>query len=63
MIQALLKSGYFVLIGLYICFWPALAIGLLAHLLIPEWEVIVFVVVYSRLLTDFLFSRKGNWLS
>lgn len=63
MISALMKSFYYVLFGMWLCFWPSLVVGLLAHLLIPEYEVIVFTVVFSRLLTEFLFKRKGNWLS
>ena len=61
--SSLLVSVHYLLIGLYVNLWPALAVGLLVHFIKPEWEFIAFVIVYSRLLTEFLFKRKGNWLS
>lgn len=63
MIQALIRSVHFLVIASWICFWPALAVGLLVYAMAPEWEVIAFIVVFSGLLTQFLFARKRNWLS
>lgn len=61
--SALLVSAHYLFIGLYVTLWPALVFGLLVHFIKPEWEFIAFVIAYSRLLTEFIFNRKGNWLS
>lgn len=63
MILALLRSAHFLVIASWICFWPALLVGLLVSVVAPECEVIAFITVFSGLLTQFLFARKRNWLS
>ena len=63
MIKAMLMSVHFLVIASWICFWPALLVGLLVYEMAPEWEVIAFITVFSGLLTQFLFDRKRNWLS
>ena len=63
MINALLRSVHFLVLASWFCFWPALAVGLLAYAIDPEWGVIAFITVFSGLLTQFLFARKRNWLS
>ncbi len=63
MVRALLASVYYVLISMWFSFWPALAVGLLAHVVVPEWEVIAFGVVFGYVISEFLLRRKGKWLS
>lgn len=63
MVRALLVSAYYLLVSMYVSLWPALAVGLLVHFTEPEWEVVAFGAVFSWLLTEFIFHRKGNWLS
>lgn len=63
MIRALLASAHYVLVSMWFSFWPALAVGLLAHSIEPEWEVIAFGVVFGYVISEFLLRRKGNWLS
>lgn len=63
MVRALLASVYYVLISMWFSFWPALAVGLLVHLVVPEWEVIAFGVVFGYVLSGLLLRRKGKWLS
>lgn len=62
MIRSLMVSVYFLLVSMYFSLWPALAVGLLVHFIEPEWEVIAFGAVFGYVLTEFIFSRKGNWL-
>ena len=63
MFRSLLVSAYYLLVSMYMSFWPALAVGLLIHLIEPEWEVLAFGAVFSFVLTEFIFRRKGNWIS
>lgn len=63
MVRALLASVYYVLISMWFSFWPALAVGLLVHLVVPEWEVIAFGVVFGYVIAELLLRRKGKWLS
>lgn len=63
MFRALLASAHYVLTSMWFSFWPALAVGLLAHSIEPEWEVIAFGVVFGYVISEFLLRRKGNWLS
>ena len=63
MVRALLASVYYVLISMLASFRPALAVGLLVHLVVPEWEVIAFGVVFGYVIAEFLLQRKGKWLS
>jgi hypothetical protein len=62
MLRKLLVNTHYVLISMYMSFWPALAVGLLVHFIEPEWEVIAFGAVFSYVLTEFLFRYKGKWL-
>lgn len=62
MVRALLASAYYLLVSMWFSLWPALAVGLLVHLVVPEWEVIAFGVVYGYVISEFLLRRKGNWL-
>lgn len=59
--RAILASVRYLLIAMYFSFWPAMAIGLLVHLIESEWEVIAFGAVFSYVLTEFISRRKGNW--
>lgn len=62
MFYRLLASAYYLFIASYFSFWPALVVGLLVHFIEPEWEVIAFGIVFSWVLTEFIFKRKGNWI-
>lgn len=62
-IRALLVSAHYIGVALFICLWPALLVSFLVRLVAPDWEVTTFIVVYSRLLTEFVFNRKDNWFS
>ena len=58
-----MRSAYYLLVAVYLSFWPALVVGVLVHFIEPEWEVIAFSAVFGYVLTEFLFLRKGNWMS
>ena len=63
MLRSLLISANYLLLSAYFSFWPALAVGLLVHSIEPEWEVIAFGIVFSWVLTEFIFRRKDKWLN
>lgn len=63
MIRALLVSAHYLLVSAWFSFWPALGVGLLVGLVLPDWEVIAFGAVFTFILTEFIFLRKGNWFS
>lgn len=60
--RALLVSAYYLLASMYFSFWPAIVVGLLVHFIEPALELIAFGAVFSFVLTEFIFKRKGNWL-
>lgn len=61
MFRTLLINAYYLFISAYFSLWPALLVSLLVHFVNPEWEVIAFGIVFSFVLTEFIFRRKGNW--
>jgi hypothetical protein len=63
MIRAILVSVHYLLVSMWFSFWPALIAGLLVHLVLPEWEVITFGVVFGYFVSEFILNRKGNWFS
>ncbi len=61
--RALLVSVYYLWFTAALSLFPALLVGVIVLFIAPEWTAIGFGAVFTGVFTEFIFKRKGNWLS